>query len=91
MNYIHERKFVVHRDIKLENVLLTNLGRIKLCDMGVSVSLKDYPKGITDCSGTPAYMAPEVIGIGNLQKEMQNSKGTNDKTLRKRINAESYN
>lgn len=35
LGYIHE-KDIVHRDIKLENILLSNLGEIKLCDFGVS-------------------------------------------------------
>ena len=40
LGYLHE-KGVVHRDIKLENILLSNLGQIKLCDFGVSEILKE--------------------------------------------------
>ena len=36
LNYIHNKKLVVHRDIKLDNILLDQSGRIKICDFGVS-------------------------------------------------------
>ena len=36
LDYIHSKKFVVHRDIKLDNILLDQSGRIKICDFGVS-------------------------------------------------------
>ena len=79
--YIHE-KGIAHRDIKLENILLTNLGHLKICDFGVSVlqqpkasrgdddkDEKQY-KPIMDCCGTPAYMAPEVIKLGDAKKQI---------------------
>lgn len=37
--HIHCRS-VLHRDIKLDNVLLDNDGGVKLCDFGVSKILK---------------------------------------------------
>lgn len=40
LNYIHNEKFVVHRDIKLDNILLDASGRIKICDFGVSRQVK---------------------------------------------------
>ena len=36
LNYIHTQKMVVHRDIKLDNILLDQSGQIKICDFGVS-------------------------------------------------------
>lgn len=72
-------KHVVHRDIKLENILLSNLGLLKICDFGVSVVMTEKMRtvnektqkinGITDCCGTPAYMAPEVIMVGETRKD----------------------
>ncbi len=59
LSHIHCRS-VLHRDIKLDNVLLDTEGGVKLCDFGVSKILK---KGhyIKEQCGTPAYIAPEII------------------------------
>ena len=38
--YVHNVKLVVHRDIKLENILLDATGNVKVCDFGVSRQLK---------------------------------------------------
>ena len=58
--YYCHRKRVIHRDIKLDNVLLNYNGEIKLCDFGVSKRVEEGEK-ITEQCGTPAYIAPEVI------------------------------
>jgi serine/threonine protein kinase len=51
---------VIHRDIKLENILVGNDGVIKLIDFGVSISQKEK-KANMSIAGTPQYMAPEVL------------------------------
>lgn len=51
---------VLHRDIKLDNILLDNDGEIKICDFGVSRVIKKHQR-ITEQCGTPAYIAPEII------------------------------
>lgn len=51
---------VLHRDIKLDNILLDGEGGIKLCDFGVSRIVKKN-QVIKEQCGTPAYLAPEII------------------------------
>lgn len=51
---------IIHRDIKMDNILLDkNLDPV-LCDFGIS-SMYHPNKPILDTGGTPAYLAPEVI------------------------------
>lgn len=51
---------VLHRDIKLDNILLASDGRIKLCDFGISKRMPT--KGLVfEHIGTPAYIAPEIV------------------------------
>ncbi|MDR3546664.1 MAG: protein kinase [Candidatus Pacebacteria bacterium] len=57
--YCHSRG-VTHRDLKLENVLLTPQKAIKLIDFGFSTWANKDHKLKTFC-GTPTYMAPEII------------------------------
>ena len=59
IKYIHSRG-IVHRDIKLENILLDLNNIVKICDFGVGKLIK--PSTILkDQCGTPVYMAPEII------------------------------
>ena len=57
LEYIHSKK-VIHRDIKLNNILIDENDNIKICDFGMAVSLYDGDN--TKC-GTPNYMAPEIL------------------------------
>lgn len=54
-------KNIIHRDVKLDNILITtDFTCVKLCDFGVSRSVKPGEK-IYDQCGTPAYLAPEIV------------------------------
>ncbi len=62
INYLHHFG-IVHRDIKLDNLLLTNKdlrsAQIKLIDFGLA---KDFTKGqLQSAVGSPFYVAPEVL------------------------------
>lgn len=58
--YLHEREVpIAHRDIKPDNMLLSDSGRLVLCDFGLSRQV-DRCRTMTRC-GSPAYVAPEVI------------------------------
>lgn len=64
LDYIHSKK-ILHRDIKLDNILITNEYQIKICDFGVSCKLDSYEMNcLKEKCGTPAYLAPEII-LGN--------------------------
>lgn len=54
--YLHERR-VLHRDIKTQNVFLTN-GKIMLGDFGVSKVLDQAVDLAVTNIGTPYYMSP---------------------------------
>ena len=51
----------MHRDIKLDNLLLDEHGLVKICDFGVSKILKEPNEKMTEQCGTPAYIAPEIL------------------------------
>lgn len=60
IHYVHS-KGVLHRDIKLDNILLTSEGDVKICDFGVSKIVQNSKQLQTEQCGTPAYIAPEVF------------------------------
>lgn len=60
LDYAHGHS-VVHRDIKLENAMITPEGRIKILDFGVASFLDDPQEQGSVMAGTPHYMAPELV------------------------------
>jgi serine/threonine protein kinase len=52
----------VHRDIKLDNILIYKIENgdlnVKIADLGLAVQFED---ALTAKSGTPGYMAPEIL------------------------------
>ena len=58
LNYIHENQ-IIHKDIKPENLVYDSKGYIHITDFGISKIF--HPDNGKENSGTPGYMAPEVL------------------------------
>ncbi|CAK60028.1 unnamed protein product (macronuclear) [Paramecium tetraurelia] len=58
LDYLHQQG-VLHRDLKPENLVFDSNGYLRLTDLGIARIWK--PENSQDTSGTPGYMAPEVM------------------------------
>ena len=57
MTYLHS-KYIMHLDIKPQNIIIKPDGVLKLLDLGIARKFV-WPSKV-DC-GTPGYMAPEIL------------------------------
>ncbi|KAF8622349.1 hypothetical protein AX15_007081 [Amanita polypyramis BW_CC] len=60
LSYLHKVP-VIHRDIKAANVLVSASGKVMICDFGVSALLSTTSSKRNTMTGTPYWMAPEVV------------------------------
>ncbi|CAD8169221.1 unnamed protein product [Paramecium pentaurelia] len=58
LEYLHNNN-IIHRDIKPENIVLDKRGYARITDLGIARKVR--PDNSQDTSGTPGYMAPEVM------------------------------
>lgn len=58
LEYLHSND-IIHRDIKPENLVIDQQGFLRITDLGIARILR--PDNNSDTSGTPGYMAPEVM------------------------------
>ena len=52
---------IVHRDIKMSNVMVNQAGQVKLTDFGLAKVLDEDPARSVLVMGTPDYMSPEQL------------------------------
>ena len=60
VSYVHS-KSCVHRDLKLENILLDKHGDVKLCDFGFTREYEGRAAHLQTFCGTICYSAPEML------------------------------
>ena len=65
LEHAHSR-WVLHRDIKTENVMIGDFGQTFLIDWGISIDLRDKEACLTTGKfvGTPCFAAPEMVQNG---------------------------
>lgn len=54
-------KRVIHRDLKLRNLLVDSDMQLKIGDFGLSAQLSSDSERRTTICGTPNYLAPELV------------------------------
>lgn len=60
LKYFHDNG-IIYRDLKLENILLTPEGHIKIADYGLCKDEMWYGSKTSTFCGTPEFMAPEIL------------------------------
>ena len=60
IKYMRSKK-VIHRDLKLGNIMLTENMVVKICDFGLAAKLETDDERKRTVCGTPNYMAPEIL------------------------------
>lgn len=68
MVYLHSKK-IIHRDLKLDNILVSKDFDMKICDFGTSKIKSNKTQKHTVRIGTTIYMAPEVVSIDTKYTE----------------------
>jgi serine/threonine protein kinase len=68
LRYLHAQS-VAHRDIKCENLLLCDGGRVKLADFGCAKKISEEEGLSSTVCGTPLFMAPEVALLPDMRDD----------------------
>ncbi|XP_005997993.1 rhodopsin kinase GRK1-like [Latimeria chalumnae] len=60
LEHLHQYR-IIYRDLKPENVLLDDVGHVRISDLGLAMELKDGEEKTKGYAGTPGFMAPELL------------------------------
>ncbi|OMJ94772.1 hypothetical protein SteCoe_1951 [Stentor coeruleus] len=60
IEYLHNTAYVVHRDIKPQNLLITKDNHIKICDFGSAQFIDNLRDELNNSAGTYLFMPPEA-------------------------------
>lgn len=60
IGYLHSKE-IIHRDLKLENIMIGADGYIKIIDYGLAKKLDETGEEAVTYCGTPEYLAPEMV------------------------------
>lgn len=66
---VMEELGVVHRDLKPDNILITDKGTVKIIDYGLSL-LVDCPKRKISRAGSPGFLDPELLKQTEVSTDM---------------------
>lgn len=58
LHYAWTESHLIHRDVKPDNIMLTENGIVKLTDLGLAMNQAEWRENM-DISGSPSYMSPE--------------------------------
>ncbi|OHS95941.1 CAMK family protein kinase [Tritrichomonas foetus] len=61
MDYLHNVAHFVHRDLKVENIMVDRYNNIRLIDFGLGNQIKNEGDLFTTACGSAAYAAPEIL------------------------------
>lgn len=56
-----QNQLIIHRDLKLGNLLLTDNLEIRISDFGLAAKLNSHTEKRRTMCGTPNYIAPEIL------------------------------
>lgn len=86
LQYMHSN-LIVHRDIKLENILIDKNYKIKLADFSMSAQLKENSKYPVNRSGTIPYLPPESFYTKIKSKSSSHASNNISTNLKNRNNS----
>ena len=90
LHYMHS-KLIVHRDIKLENILINKDYQVKLADFSMATQLKENTKYPISKSGTIPYLPPESFLVKKDKSKTDNKNKEKNNNNNKNINNNNIN